>query len=339
MTGAGPAGGAIHVVAAVLLRGEQLCVSRRRADAPHGGKWELPGGKLEPGETPRAGLARELREELGIEVRAARPFVTLRHAYPDGDVLLDVWRVTDYAGEPHGRESQALRWVPLPQLDPAEFPEADRPVLRRLQLPPLYLITPAASGAPDELIRRVEAALAAGARLLQLRDPRLERARFCALARALAARCRRAGARLLVNAEPSWLDECEADGVHLNARRLTALPARPVAPNAWLAASCHDATELARALALGADFAVLGPVQPTASHPGSPVLGWDGFGALVRDCPLPLYAIGGMRAQDGARARAYGAQGVAMISGVWDQEQPGAAIRAVLATAQEASAR
>src|SRR5690606_39839816 len=62
------------------------------------------------------------------------------------------------------------------------------------------------SGAPDELIRRVEAALAAGARLLQLRDPRLERARFCALARALAARCRRAGARLLVNAEPSWLD-------------------------------------------------------------------------------------------------------------------------------------
>lgn len=317
---------AVHVVAGVLTDGERLCITRRRAHAHQGGKWEFPGGKLEPGEAPLAGLKRELREELGIEVRRAHPFVKLRHAYPDLDVVFDVWRVSAYAGTPQGREAQELRWAPIASIEPAEFPEADRPVLRRLQLPPLYVVSDARRFGTDAFARRLERALAAGARLVQLREPQMPPASLCAYARELAALCRRFGARLLVNADPAWLGDCEADGVHLNARRLMAAPARPVPAGSWLGASCHGTDELAQAARLGADFAVLGAVQPTASHPGA-VLGWERFASLVRSSTLPIYAIGGMRPGDLERACAAGAQGLAMISGIWDRDDVEAAVR------------
>ncbi|HEX7045629.1 MAG TPA: Nudix family hydrolase [Burkholderiales bacterium] len=323
----------IHVAAGVLIEQGRVCVTRRRPDAPQGGKWEFPGGKLEPGETPLAGLRRELHEELGIEVEQARPLVKLVHRYPDVEVLLDVWTVTRYRGTPHGREAQPLDWVALEALDPRDFPEADRPVLRRLQLPPLYAVSDAARLGLDEFARRLARALEAGVRLVQLREPHLPRADFCRYARRLAALCRAAGARLLVNADPSWVAECDADGVHLSARRLMAATGRPLGLDRLVAASCHDAAELTRMQSLNLDFAVLGPVQPTASHPGAATLGWTRFAQLSGATPAPVYAIGGLRPADVARARAAGAQGVAMIRGLWDAADPGAAVREALAAA------
>jgi 8-oxo-dGTP diphosphatase len=312
----------IHVVAGLLIKDNEVCITRRRADVHQGGKWEFPGGKLEPHEDPLSGLKRELHEELGIEIQHALPFVQVRHAYPDLDVLLDVWRVTGYARAPHGREFQEMRWADIQRLDPQDFPDADRPVLRRLQLPRLYALSDVRRFGEEEFAQRLLSVLAAGARLIQLREPHMDRASFCAYARRLSALCHRFDARLIINADPSWLRECEADGVHLNSRRLMQLKERPCSEDHWVAASCHDTVELNKAQALQADFAVLGPVRRTASHPDSPVLGWSRFEELQSPLALPVYAIGGMRAADLSQALSCGAQGLAMISGLWDADDP-----------------
>ncbi|TDJ32326.1 MAG: 8-oxo-dGTP diphosphatase MutT [Gammaproteobacteria bacterium] len=123
----------IHVVAGVIRdnRG-RILVSRRHDDSHQGGLWEFPGGKLNPGEDPFAGLVRELAEELGIRVRAAEPLIDVRYDYPDRSVLLDVWQVERYEGEAAGLEQQPLRWVTPEELAELEMPPADRPVVKLL---------------------------------------------------------------------------------------------------------------------------------------------------------------------------------------------------------------
>jgi 8-oxo-dGTP diphosphatase len=319
----------IHVMAGLLIEHGCVCITRRRDDAHQGGKWEFPGGKLEAGEDPLTGLKRELHEELGIVVSEAAPFAQVRHVYPEVDVLLDVWRVDRYDGSPHGRETQELRWAEIARLEPAEFPDADRSVLRRLQLPPLYLLSDVEKAGREVFLRRLARALRAGARLVQLREPQMDRASFTSYARQVAALCHDCGGRFLVNADPSWVGECEADGVHLNSARLMGLSERPLTPRHWVGASCHNASELAKAEALGLDFAVLGPVRSTASHPGAATLGWERFAALCGSTVLPVYAIGGMRAADLAAARSAHGHGLAMISGVWGDPRFETVVRAL----------
>lgn len=83
------------------------------------------------------------------------------------------------------------------------------------------------------------------------------------------------------------------------------------------AASCHTREELERAMQMELDFAVLGPVMPTASHDGAATLGWEGFAAIARGASIPVYAIGGMRRENLEDAWRAGAHGLAMISGSW----------------------
>ncbi len=126
----------IHVVAGVLIDGAgRVLIAQRPAGKHLAGGWEFPGGKLEPGEARAAGLARELREELGIAIGQPRPLLRLRHAYPYGDVLLDVWVVRRYRGEPRGLDGQQLRWCRRDELAKAELLPADRPILAALRLP------------------------------------------------------------------------------------------------------------------------------------------------------------------------------------------------------------
>ena len=130
---------------------------------------------------------------------------------------------------------------------------------------------------------------------------------------------RAAGARLLVNSRhPQALWE-DADGVHLTSRALAASAARP--PHAWVGASVHGGDELARAGALGLDFAVLGPVLPTASHAGQPSLGWNEFERIAGRTTLPVYALGGLGIASLPLATVRGAHGVALLSGAWIDDQ------------------
>lgn len=309
----------IAVAVGVIVDGQgRVLMARRKAGADHAGKWEFPGGKIHAGESSLAALARELSEELGITLGHARPLITLRHDYPGKNVLLEVWRVTAYRGEPEAREGQTLAWAAPAELDRYDLLAANRPIQHAVQLPSMYAITDGARYDAATMLAKLEQALAAGIHLVQLRARHLSAAAYLEYATAAVALCRRYGAQALLNADPGLVAECGADGVHLSAARLRGLSERPLVEGKWVAASCHDAAELAHAARIGADFVVLSPVQPTRSHPGAPALGWEGFRALCVRANRPVYALGGMQAGDLARAWAAGGQGVAVVSALWD---------------------
>jgi mutator protein MutT len=126
----------IHVVAAAITDASgRVLIAQRPAGKHLAGGWEFPGGKLEPGEERLAGLARELREELGITIATPRPLIRVRHAYPSREVLLDIWVVTRYRGEPQGLDGQALRWCTQDELATADLLPADKPIVGALRLP------------------------------------------------------------------------------------------------------------------------------------------------------------------------------------------------------------
>ncbi len=136
MTGREPPTAVLHVVAAAVIRADGRVLIAQRPSGKHlAGGWEFPGGKLESGETRTQGLARELREELGIVIRDPRPLMRIRHAYPYGEVRLDMWVVSRYEGVPQGHDGQALRWLTQDELALAELLPADLPLVRALRLP------------------------------------------------------------------------------------------------------------------------------------------------------------------------------------------------------------
>jgi 8-oxo-dGTP diphosphatase len=309
--------GTIDVAVAILIRADgRALLARRPAGKVYGGWWEFPGGKIEAGEAPAHALAREVHEELGVELERAYPWITRVFTYPHATVRLRFFRVLAWRGEPHGREGQAFAWQNLAALTVGPVLPANGPVLKSLSLPDEYAISNAAEVGEARFLARLEARFAAGLRLVQLREKSLPRERLAALARRVVAAAAPHGARVLVNGDAALAREAGAHGVHLTARQVDEATVRPDLE--WVAASCHAAAGLRRAEALGADFAVLGPVAATPTHPGASTLGWGGFEAIARDAAIPVFALGGMRRTDLERAWARGAHGVAMIRGAWD---------------------
>lgn len=123
----------IHVAVGVILREQQILLALRNAKQHQGGKWEFPGGKVEQDESVQQALARELQEEVAIEITQCQAFMQLEYAYPEKTVLLDIYLVTDFNGEPHGREGQPLRWVSIAELSEIAFPDANKPIVQRIQ--------------------------------------------------------------------------------------------------------------------------------------------------------------------------------------------------------------
>lgn len=303
-------------VVAGLLRDEggRVLVARRPVGKAFAGLWEFPGGKVQAGEADRDALRRELREELGITVGAAT-FLPHYRAAPPAGLKLAFWRVETYEGAPEGREGQEIRWCPIDALGDLPFLPADRPILARLRLPSLYLVSDIDALGEALFEERLLQAAAREPVLLQLREPWAE-----ARLRDYAAYLRRLlapyGGRCVVNGDPKEALGC-ADGVHLSAARLARLSARPASAGVLVGASCHDAQELQRADALGCDFAVLSPVKATPTHPGATPLGWECFQRLVSEVSLPVYALGGMTRADLGVAEAHLAQGVAVRSAIF----------------------
>lgn len=298
----------IEVAAAVIQRRDGRFLLAQR---PHGkvyaGYWEFPGGKVEPGEPAERALARELHEELGIEVRVSYPWITREHRYPHGHVRLNFFRVLEWRGEPHPREDQAIAWQAMDAPMAAPMLPANAPVLASLALPHEYAISDAARLGIAPMLERLQRRLEEGLKLLQVREPELDakaRELFTTQALGLA---HRYGCRVLVK-EP----QAGADGLHYTARELMRVERRPA--EILAAASCHTRAELERAMALELDFAVLGPVLEKS---GAAPLGWPGFAALARGSTIPVFAIGGLTPADMQSAWQAGAHGLAMIRGSW----------------------
>ena len=123
----------LRVVAGALLRQDQVLIAERPAGRHLAGRWEFPGGKIAAGETDAAALARELQEELGVQIHDPVHLMTLTHDYPDRRVELRLYVVAQFEGQTRGLDGQRLKWVPVAQLGAEDILEADRPFIEALQ--------------------------------------------------------------------------------------------------------------------------------------------------------------------------------------------------------------
>lgn len=241
----------IHVIAGAIADAEGRVLIAQRPRGRHmAGRWEFPGGKLGSGEDPYVGLQRELAEELGVTVREARPLIRLRHEYPDRRVLLDVWEVTVYEGEPQALDAQALAWARPDELPMHDLLEADRPIVTALRLPRLarvlaageslqsirgsaaqaILVPEPADGAGGPDAQAVAAARAAGHRVFVIGDD-VDAVRIAAMARCDGVVLRWHGQSLHVDRSGAFL----------------------------VGAQCVDAEGATQAVAEGAHFLVIAP--------------------------------------------------------------------------------
>ena len=242
----------------------RVLLARRSPGRELAGLWEFPGGKVDPGETPEAALARELAEELDIEVEVGAPLMVVPHQTPSRLLRLDVRHIKAWRGKPKGCEGQALAWVQPDKLHRYDMPAPDRPVVAALLQPDHCLVTPAPGDDDMAWLSALDAALSRGIHCVQFRMPGVAPDRQQRLLGQAAARCRTAGAQLLVNGS-SELAQQHGVGLHLPAALLREHAERPLPADQPLSASCHDAAELDLAEALGCDFALL--ARPSHSQP------------------------------------------------------------------------
>lgn len=306
----------IDVAAAILQKPDgTFLLAQRPKDKIWAGYWEFPGGKIEPGETPLHALVRELHEELGVEAQTAYPWITRIFAYPHATVRLHFFRVVHWRGDPHPHEGQQFAWQSASAVIVSPMLPANAPVLRALELPPLYAISNIKELGVGEFLLRLERALRNGLRLVQLREKNLSREELRNMAQRMLPMLRAHEAKLLLNGDVELAREVGADGVQLTAGQLANFNERPDV--GWCAASCHNAAELRRAEQLGCDFALLSPVLSTQSHPGEPALGWEAFSVIAADSSIPVYALGGMIPDYMETAWRHGAHGVALLRQAW----------------------
>lgn len=308
----------VDVAAAVIMQPDGSFLLARRPDGkPYAGYWEFPGGKVEADESPLHALDRELQEELGIQVLQADPWITRIFTYTHATVRLHFFRIVQWYGNPWGRENQQLSWqLPQKTIVSPMLP-ANAPVLRALSLPPVYAITQASRIGVEASLQHIEKALQHGLRMIQIREKEMDKETLSAFSEKVIALVHdRDDAHVLINSDVELSRQLGADGVHLTASQLMNLSERPDIKEGWCGASCHNSEELYQAKKLELDFVVLGPVLPTLSHPETVALGWRKFAALIRDYPLPVYALGGLGWDDLAIARELGAQGIAMMRGI-----------------------
>ena len=316
------------VAVAVLLRSDgSFLLSSRPTGKPYAGYWEFPGGKIEPGESVRDALRRELIEELNVVIDTCYPWFTFVMVYQHATVRLHTWRVTAWhdadAGGMHGREGQQFAWqTSVETIDVTPTLPGCVPIFRALSLPTRYLVTCTGECGIDTILRRLRALpaddasnttldKAFGKVMVQIREKGLDALARATFAREVLAIGRARGFRVLINGDAALAQTIGAAGVHLSSAELAVLDERP--PFDWVGASVHSRAELERAVRLRCDFVVLGAVRDTPSHPDAAPLTWPGFAAAVQDTPIPVYAIGGMTPADLPEAISHGAHGIAMM--------------------------
>jgi len=304
---------AVDVAIGVLrARDGRVLLAERKAGKDAAGFWELPGGQVESGENAAQAAARELFEEVGVRALELAPWRVYDHDFPSKRVRLHWFHVRRWSGEPTGREGQRLAWVDLAHPTVGPMLASNELALATLALPDLVGVAHVerAPGGADSLLARIPSLAASGLRLLIVRAPELAPAQRVQLTRRLRQLRRGTEMRLFLSGTALEARQAGACGLHSSAAVLARLTERP--PTRLWAVSAHNAADLERAAALGADVALVSPVSRTASHPEDHPLGWAGLRALVAASPLPIYGQGGLRPADVGAARDAGALGVAV---------------------------
>lgn len=299
------------VVGMLTNANDEIFIAQRQTHQFMGGYWELPGGKIEVGETPEAALTRELSEELGIKVSDCSLHQHMRHQYADRLVELLIYRVEHYLGEPQGAEGQAVAWCQPEQLFDYQLLPTMSAFIHTLTLPNQYWITPADDLGSLRWMAQLEQRLNSGIKLIQLRSKKPVNNHIID---EVIDKCRQHDAKLLLNLPSKDFAQHRADGWHLSSAEMLTLSERPCAQNQLLGASTHNLEQALKAQDLGVDFVVISPVKPTTSHPEATPIGWEAAQQVASQLNIPVYFLGGLCAQDLDRAQSYGAQGVAGIS-------------------------
>ncbi|VAW56773.1 Mutator mutT protein (7,8-dihydro-8-oxoguanine-triphosphatase) / Thiamin-phosphate pyrophosphorylase-like protein [hydrothermal vent metagenome] len=309
----------VHVVIAIIVnQQQQVLIALRDQNAHLGGLWEFPGGKVEPGESAFDALTREIHEELNLSISHAYPINKIKHCYADKTILLDVWQVESYLGEPQSAEGQPIKWQPISQLEAKYFPEANASIIHSLQLPDQYMITGDFENI-QEFSLILERSLSKGILLVQLRSKQSSSEEYKELVKISSGVCKKYNAQLVLNTDSDIYCEVgnASNGLHLSSKMLKAMDTRPISDELLLSVSCHNPAEIEKAKQLKANIILLSPVKETTSHPGVRGIGWKKFNELATEINVPVYALGGMTPVDLSDAKSFGAQGIAAISSFW----------------------
>ena len=313
----------VHVAVAVIQDSHgQYFIAKRPLESHQGGLWEFPGGKVENNETVLDALKRELYEEVGITLIHADPLIKIHHNYTDKSVLLDVWKVDDFSGTAFGKEGQETCWINKDELSSYDFPVANLPIIKSLQLPDQYMITGEFAD-EVELLSRVNAGLKKGIKLIQFRSHHISEENYFHYAKKIYALCKKENAVLLLNTSIENYNNHKAHefshGLHLTSKEFEFFSSGLLDDDLLISTSVHDQRELLSAESENIDFVVLSPVNRTLSHPNSPPLGWVSFKELTNKSNIPVYALGGMTEENMEVSKVNGAQGIAAIGAFWSE--------------------
>jgi 8-oxo-dGTP diphosphatase len=189
----------VHVAVAVIKNQHgQFFIAKRSKNSHQGDLWEFPGGKVENNETVLAALKRELFEEVGITPIQASPLIQIHHDYGDKAVFLDVWCVDEFTGKVFGKEGQKTQWIKQDEFSLYNFPAANSPIIKAIQLPDRYMITGKFKD-EKELLSRIQSSLNRNIKLIQFRTKNLPEKTYFDYAKKIYALCEKGQAKLLLN--------------------------------------------------------------------------------------------------------------------------------------------
>lgn len=303
------------VIGIVENNAGQLLLTKRRRGVHLENYWEFPGGKVEKQESFKMALRRELHEEIGIHISQVKKIIDFEYQYNDRRIHFQAYKILDYLSDVSSQEHQQLEWVHYSELDTHQMPSANISIIDALCLPPLYMIADQQSIQSNILLNVVKKNLESGIKLIQYRAHGVGRPEYIAMAEDIYNLCQQHGAKMVCNCELEWLNEFPAHGVHLTSSRLAEVCESAFYLNkcSYFSASCHTPEEVDLANQLKVRCILIGPVRTTCTHPDATSLEWEGFNHLCRVANMPVYALGGVEANEVASAIAQGAQGVAGI--------------------------
>jgi 8-oxo-dGTP diphosphatase len=299
------------VVGVLRNKSGQILIAKRQDHQFMAGFWELPGGKIENGETNEQAIIRELNEELGIKVEALSLHQTMQHTYTDRMVELYIYNIDQYQNTPTGIEGQQIAWASAQDLHNYQLLPTMKAFINSITLPNKYWITPSSNHQSEAWLTKFDEKLTSDISLIQLRSKVEIDALFIA---ELHNKCKQHNIKLLLNIPNKTFDEPYCDGWHITTGEMLKLEKRPCADDKLLGASTHNLDEALKAQEIGADFVVISPVQATQTHPDTIPIGWGSAEEVVNKLNIPVYFLGGMGLEDLGKTLKIGAQGIAGVS-------------------------
>jgi 8-oxo-dGTP diphosphatase len=278
-----------------------VLLAQRPAGKPWAGYWEFPGGKVEAGETPQAALSRELKEELGIEVLEAYPWVTRSFDYPANynavgeltsvakTVKLYFFIVTKWLGEPQGLENQQFCWQSSGDMTVSPMLPANTPIFAALKLPRLSLILDYDLLGDAQFFEQLNQALAEGVKMILLRTQRTTIEDLNALTKKVIPLTQVNQAKLFLDTNIVMTDLIKVDGLHFSTDDLMKMTDRP--KDLLCGATCDGLHSLQHAAMLALDYVLLPINQLIPNDVPQTGLDWAMFDQQISDYPLPVYVV------------------------------------------------